>query len=76
MKPGYSRLIVNEWIVPAHGASTFTTAQDLNMMSTCAGMERIEDLHREYIEASGLKISGIYYPGDRISESVIEAVLA
>lgn len=51
-------------------------AQDMNMMSAGGGMERTEDLHREYIEAAGLKISGIYYPDDRISEGVIEAEVA
>jgi O-methyltransferase domain len=76
MKPGYSRLIINEWIVPAQGASTLMTAQDMNMMSIGGGMERTEDLHRAYIEAAGLKISRIYSPGDRISESVIEAEVA
>jgi hypothetical protein len=76
MRPGYSRLIVNEWIVPAKGASAFMTAQDMNMMSVGGGMERTEALHREYIEAAGLKISGIYGANDKISESVIEVQVA
>ena len=46
------------------------------MMSVGGGMERTEAQHREYIEGAGLKISGIYSPGDRISESVIEAEVA
>ncbi|KAL9083256.1 MAG: hypothetical protein Q9165_008609 [Trypethelium subeluteriae] len=73
MIPDYSRLIVNEWVVPTKGASKFMTAQDLNMMSIGGGMERTEELHRDCLERAGLKITGIWHAGDNISESVIEA---
>ena len=76
MPPGYSRLIVHEWVLPETGASKFMIAQDLNMMSISGGMERTERLHREYLEKAGLKIAKIYHPGDVISESVIEAEVA
>ncbi|KAI9687107.1 MAG: hypothetical protein M1822_002518 [Bathelium mastoideum] len=75
MTPGYSRVVINEWIVPAKGASKFMTAQDMNMMASSGGFERTEALHREYIEAAGLRITGIWRPGDKVSESVIEAQL-
>lgn len=73
MKPGYSRLIINDWIVPSEGASKFMTSQDWNMMSIGGGMERTKELHKEYLEAAGLKITGIFLAGDKISESIIEA---
>ncbi|KAI9693548.1 MAG: hypothetical protein M1820_009163 [Bogoriella megaspora] len=76
MTPDYSRLIVHEWIVPKKGVSRLMTAQDLNMMSVGGGMERTEELHRDYIERAGLKITGIWHPSDDISESVIEAQVA
>lgn len=76
MTPGYSRLIINDWIVPEKGASKFMTSQDFNMMAIGGGMERTEALHKEYIEASGLKITKIYHPGDKISESIIETEVA
>jgi hypothetical protein len=76
MKPGYSKVIINDWIIPTEGASKFMTAQDLNMMSIGGGMERTEELHRDYIEKAGLKITGIWQASDKISESVIEAELA
>ena len=75
MVPGYSRLLINDWIVPERGASRFMTAQDINMMSL-AGIERTEKQHREQLEAAGLSISKIFRPNDTISESVIEAVLS
>lgn len=73
MKPGYSRLIVNEWVLPETGATRFMASQDLNMLSVNAGMERTAGLHREYLEAAGLRIVNIYNPDDQISEAVIEA---
>ncbi|KAF7950188.1 hypothetical protein EAE96_007479 [Botrytis aclada] len=56
MKPGYSKVVINDWIIPAEGASKFMTAQDFNMMAIGGGMERTQSLHGEYIAAAGLKI--------------------
>ena len=50
MKPGYSRIIINDWILLMEGASKLMTAQDTDMMSIRGGMERTEDLHKEYSE--------------------------
>jgi hypothetical protein len=76
MTPGYSKVIINDWIVPTQGASKFMTAQDLNMMAIGGGMERTKALHEEYLTGAGLKISGIWKADDDISESVIECELA
>jgi hypothetical protein len=76
MKPGYSKLIVNEWVVPEVGATRFMTSQDMNMMNVSGGMERTESLHREYLEKAGLKVNQIFHPGDKISEAVIECEVA
>ena len=76
MKPGYSKLIIHEWIMSAVGASPFMASQDMNMMSIGGGMERTEALHRDYLEKAGLKVSGIFLPGDRFSEAVIESEVA
>jgi demethylsterigmatocystin 6-O-methyltransferase len=76
MTPGYSRLIVNEWIVPEVGASMFMTAMDFNMLNANGGMERTEALHREYLEKAGLQVTGVYRPDDDVSEGVIEAEVA
>jgi hypothetical protein len=74
MKPGYSRVLVNEWVVPERNPSRFMTIGDMNMMSI-GGMERTEKQHRELLEAAGLKVEKIYYAGDSFSCSVIEAVV-
>jgi hypothetical protein len=39
MKPGYSRLLVNEWIIPEQKASRFMAIEDMDMMGL-GGMER------------------------------------
>jgi hypothetical protein len=75
MKPGYSKLLVNEWIVPGRKASRFMNIEDMNMMAL-SGMERTESQHREVLEAAGLKITEIFYANDTVSESVIEAMIA
>ncbi|TGO73651.1 hypothetical protein BELL_0344g00120 [Botrytis elliptica] len=76
MKPVYSKVIINDWIVPADGASKLMTAQDLNMMATGGGMKCIQALHEKYIAAAGLKIRGIWKADDDISESVVECEVA
>jgi len=76
MKPGYSRVVINEWVVPEQGASKLQGALDFNMMMVNAGLERTEALHREYLERAGLSVIKIYNPNDGISESVVEAELA
>ncbi|KAF7889318.1 uncharacterized protein EAF01_010811 [Botrytis porri] len=72
---GYSKVIINDWIVPAEGASKFMMAQDFNMMASGGGMERTQALHEEYIAAAGLKISGIWKADNEISESVFDCEL-
>ncbi|KAI9650591.1 hypothetical protein NHQ30_000609 [Ciborinia camelliae] len=76
MTPGYSKAIINDWIVPAEGASKFMTGQDFNMMAIGGSMERTQALHEEFIAAAGLNISGIWKADDDISESVIECEIA
>ena len=52
------------------------SAMDLGMMFATGGMERTERLHREYLERAGLKVTGVFMPGDNLREGVIEAEVA
>ena len=74
MEPGYSRLLINEWITLETGASRYMTACNLNMMSLAA-IERTKRQFRALLAAACLKIAHIYRAEDGISESVIEAVV-
>ncbi|KAJ9322302.1 hypothetical protein DTO027B5_6283 [Paecilomyces variotii] len=75
MKPGYSRLFIHELIVPQRHAGTWMVTQDFNMMTLCGTRERTEAQWRELLVEAGLKVSGVYYPDDGVSEGVVEAEL-
>lgn len=49
--------------------------QDFNMMTLCGTQERTEKQWRELLAEAGLKVVGVYYPGDGVSEGFIEADL-
>ena len=74
MDPSYSKVLINQWIVPRQRATSFMTHQDLNMMATFSAMERTEQQTRELLEGAGLRILHIWRPDDIESECIIEAV--
>ncbi|KAL8957785.1 MAG: hypothetical protein Q9183_005969 [Haloplaca sp. 2 TL-2023] len=77
MQPGYSKLLINEFIIPDVGASDFITAVDLTMMMMSGGMERTESQWRKLLASAGLDIERIWSTNGegQESESVIEAIL-
>ena len=74
MDPSYSKILINQWIVPTQRATSFMTHQDLNMMATFSAMERTEQQTRDLLEGAGLRIVRIWRPDDMESECIIEAV--
>ena len=76
MSPNYSKLLINQRVVPAQGATSFMTHQDLNMMSVYARIERTEQLWQDLLKNAGLRIEKIWRPDDAVSECLIEAMLA
>lgn len=70
-----SVLLIDDLVVPAFGASDYTTAIDIGMMALFASMERSEKQWKDLLEPLGLKIVGLheYGPQDR---HIVEAVLA
>ncbi|KAF2462880.1 S-adenosyl-L-methionine-dependent methyltransferase [Lindgomyces ingoldianus] len=75
LKPGYSKLLIHELIVPETGASTWAAVQDINMMSLAGVAERTEKDWKSLIHAAGLAVENIYRATDGVSESVIEVVV-
>lgn len=75
MKPGYSRLLINENVIPSTGAWWETSALDLTMMAILGATERTEGNWHDLIEKAGLKIVKIW-SGGRGVESLIEVELA
>ncbi|UNI20306.1 hypothetical protein JDV02_006406 [Purpureocillium takamizusanense] len=73
MAPGYSRLIINDLVLPDRGASWRQTSLDMVMMALLVSQERTESQWRALLEGAGLRMSGVWH---KEGESVIEAVLA
>ncbi|KAJ5614880.1 hypothetical protein N7528_008534 [Penicillium herquei] len=74
MTPGYSKVLINENVVPDIGAHCQATSLDLIMLADLGGKERTEKQWREVIEPTGLIISKIWTPVNS-AESLIECEL-
>ncbi|GLB03880.1 hypothetical protein AtubIFM57258_009127 [Aspergillus tubingensis] len=74
MKPGYSKLLINEYVVPSLDAHFETTSLDMIMMSIASG-ERTEKHWTTLIESAGLKVVKIWTVEKGV-ESLIECELA
>ncbi|RYP84206.1 hypothetical protein DL769_001229 [Monosporascus sp. CRB-8-3] len=74
MTPGYSKLLINENVIPARGAYWESTALDVLMMLFFTSKERTEQDWRALLGAAGLKICKIWSAGEGV-ESLIECEL-
>lgn len=75
MKPGYSKLFINENVIPAKGAAWEATALDMMMLALLSSRERTkEDWYNLVEKMSGLKIVNIWCPRNGV-ESLIECEL-
>ncbi|KAL8777972.1 MAG: hypothetical protein Q9213_007624 [Squamulea squamosa] len=74
MRPRYSKLLINEFVVDNVGASDFIVAIDLVMMGMSGGMERTMSQWTTLLASAGLRIEKIWTLNGE-TESVIEAVL-
>lgn len=75
MTPGYSKILINENVVPDRGAHWQATSLDFIMMIDLAAKERTEKQWHSLIESVGLKITKIWTRIDS-AESLIECDLA
>ncbi|KAF2728581.1 hydroxyindole O-methyltransferase [Polyplosphaeria fusca] len=75
MERGYSKLLVNENVIPATGADWQATAEDIMVMITSSSLERTEGNWRDLLEGAGLKICNIWST-DNALESLIECELS
>ncbi|KAK4907421.1 hypothetical protein LTR49_023567 [Elasticomyces elasticus] len=72
MEPGYSKLIINDIVLPNQGASRFAVQSDMNMLALLASMERSDTQWHRLLASAGFEDIKIW-PGT--PESVIEAKL-
>ncbi|KAK8087567.1 catechol O-methyltransferase [Apiospora hydei] len=75
MKPGYSRLLVNECVIPDRGADWQATALDVMIMIEFSAKERTLADWTRLLEPAGLRIMNVWSGGDG-AESLIECELA
>ncbi|KAJ2982221.1 hypothetical protein NQ176_g1534 [Zarea fungicola] len=71
MRPGYSRLLINEIVMPVVGAYWEATALDIMMMSQLCAQERTIKAWRQLVEKVGLTIVQVWHNAKAV-ESVIE----
>lgn len=74
LQKGYSKILINENVVPDAGASWSITAMDFLMMALGAVRERTEKQWRELLSSAGLKVVNIW-TYEQGTESLIEAEL-
>lgn len=75
MTPGYSKLLLNENVIPDTDAHWETTCLDIIMLSLFGAAERTERQFHKLVEGAGLKIVKIW-TAEKGVESLIECELA
>lgn len=76
LRPGYSKVLINENVIPDKGAYWETTSLDLIMMTIGSG-ERTERHWYALLESARLKIVKVWTaPAQKGEESLIECELA
>ncbi|KAK0108211.1 hypothetical protein ONS95_003031 [Cadophora gregata] len=73
MKPGYSKLLIFEWILPDVGTPLYPALLDINMLALLSGMERTQTQWKELLNCVGLDIVK-FWTIDSETEGLIEAV--
>lgn len=75
MKPGYSKVLINEVIVSNTDPSPLATGMDLIMMGAFSSRERTRVDWEALLEGVGLKLAGVWLDNSVALDGVIEAEL-
>ena len=75
MDSGYSKLLINERVIPEQGAHWLTTGLDVIMMTLFGAKERTERDWRQLLQSAGLRIVNIW-AFEPAAESLIEVEIA
>ena len=74
MEKGYSRLILNEWVLPDIGAKPIEALADIQMLFAFGAMERTKSQWQDLLKKAGLKLIKVGLP-EKHGEGVVEAEL-
>jgi hypothetical protein len=75
MHTGYSKIFINEIVIPDVGTGLRETNWDWTMLACLSAMERNEQQWRDILTSVGLKVIKIRSHAD-LTKSIIEAVPA
>lgn len=75
MKPGYSKLLLHEMIIPETGASPLYAMLDMTMMCFNAGMERTERQWRALLETAGFEVVKVWPSPEVDGNGMVEAIV-
>lgn len=75
MRPGYSKLLIHEMIIPEQNASTFHAVYDMAMMTFNSGMERSEKQWEELLSKAGFEVIKFWPPQEVDADGIVEAML-
>ncbi|KAL9084574.1 MAG: hypothetical protein Q9165_007999 [Trypethelium subeluteriae] len=75
MKPGYSKLLIHDLILPDTGANAYQTIWDMTMMSFNSGMERSRSQWQRLLEKAGFEVVKFWVQNED-ADGIVEAVVA
>lgn len=74
MKPGYSKILINEFSIPLKSPCSFATHSDFFVMSLNAAVERTEKQWYDLIDSVGMRIEKVWTL-EPDAESLLEVVI-
>ena len=75
MEPGYSKILLYEFILPDIGCSLLQAGFDIQMMGMHAGMERTRAQWTRLLEGEGFRIVKFWMAPGGDGEGIVEAEL-
>lgn len=76
MEPGYSRILLNEIVLPSVACPSFFAAADITMMAVLAGQQRTKEQWVKLVESAGLTVVKVWKSPDVGDfEGIVEAMV-
>lgn len=73
MEPGYSKILINDWVLPDTGSPLLPALMDIQMIIVLSGIERTQTQWKELLGSVGLEVVKFHSLGKEV-EGLIEAV--
>jgi hypothetical protein len=76
LKRGYSKVLINDNVIPDMGAHWEATGADIVMLAMLSARERSRNNWESILADAGLRLVNVWYPTRANSNSLIECELA